>query len=657
MTRWCGRFAAAVGAWAWTVNPVHAQSAAQLEQLEAAFAGQDLEQAAELLSDLVIVRRPADGALRSDPLLNGLFGRLYFDQGYASVALPYLQRSVAAEVPPIQRVEAQLALAEAQDLTGDSAAAARTLASLDSDDLPAGQRRRVILGRADLMLRDDPAGALALVQPLLSAGDAGIRFEAELLGSRAQAMLGNRSAAVAAGERAWSLAMTQPPHRVAPLRAALVLAGLAAKAADRERLIAMLNAAGSAQATLDHTLVSQLPMCGEDGLRPTDEVTFAVYVSGAVRQRLEPVSASRPAAVAPFFRALAGRRLLDQLRNQPVGTVFTVRCRTLPSAERSPPSGADTYAQIFAENGIYVPSSTDWNTDRIAVVESEIAEIERRFGRDHPFLVPLLGELAQRVEQRVQSSRTGSATEVTAIQWRMAAAMRRLPGAESFVPSDEEFRLMESAVTPEMALQRWRAAWRDRIERAGPDLAYQLTLEWLRNDTELPGEDAIGLIRNILGRLDSRPADPRRQALLMRLGRLQLDRGDDAGARASYRSAGVGEEACLARYLGLDFVSGEITPEAYPRWARRYEFHGATNVEFGIGADGRVERQRVILSAPASLFDEATTTAFAPYRYGPNRPSGRAQACTANLQSFIWRMPDENERRMPEFDLFGADPA
>ena len=155
-----------------------------------------------------------------------------------------------------------------------------------------------------------------------------------MLASQAHSLLGDRVAALAAADRAWALAPALPEQQFAPLRAALLRAGLAAAASDRSQLLAMLNLAGASEVEMKGEIRTYLPTCGEGGLTPADHATFAAYGADLEWERLMPVAASRPAAVAPFVRALGGRQLLNRSRQAPGGLVVTVRCRTTPGPWR-----------------------------------------------------------------------------------------------------------------------------------------------------------------------------------------------------------------------------------------------------------------------------------------------------------------------------------
>ena len=177
------------------------QDAVQLDRIEEALATRNYPEASELIDALVIARQPRNGELRSDPLLNGLLGRVYLTGGEPAIALAYLERATGTGPVP-QRIEAMLALAEAQDLFSQRAQAAATLARLEREPLGTEQRQRLILAHGVRALLDDPRAALVRAAEL-EGGERSIRFEGAMLAGQAHSLLGEGAAARAAADRAW----------------------------------------------------------------------------------------------------------------------------------------------------------------------------------------------------------------------------------------------------------------------------------------------------------------------------------------------------------------------------------------------------------------------------------------------------------------------
>jgi hypothetical protein len=503
----------------------------------------------------------------------------------------------------------------------------------------------------------DPAAALERLAAVDPIEDPVLRFEADLLVARARSLSGNPSAAREAATRAWSSAALQPTYVLGPMRAALVMAGLAADASDRDRALAMLNVARAADVTVDRDASAFLPICGEEGVMPDDRVIFAAY-RDLDWQRLVPVSASRPAVVAPFVRALKGRTIIARRTNTPAGTLVAVRCRSVPSAEWREVPLVDPTARVFAENGVYLPGNAEWDSERVSAAEQSIADIMARNGDDHPALVQPLAELIEKVGERVRLS-GASPTVLVDLDRRMIAAMRNLDGAEQImlVTASEQAAMLAASDDPERSQALWESMMIDRIGRADFARAFELTQLLTAGDSRADEATKMRIVSALLQRAGVGPTDIRRRALLMRLGEIQTEIGEFDGAVASYRAAGVSADNCLVVHNGIRSSGGEISADAYPEWAARYGAAGTTAIEYGVDAEGRVAHQRVVYSTPGGLFDAVATEAFrASYRYVPRRPGSRPRSCIGPVVSIHWRMADEDEEVPVRFDLFGLDP-
>ena len=151
--------------------------------------------------------------------------------------------------------------------------------------------------------------------------------------------------------------------------------------------------------------------------------------------------------------------------------MFRVRCRLTPAPGGDNPPVADNYAQFFAEQGIYLPSAQDRDTDRIATLEAQIAEIEARLGSNHPSVIPMLGELQQRIGARLIASGAADLSGADEIGWHLLAAMRRLAGSAPLLPTEAEEAEIRSA-TPATVLQIMRRIALAYIARTDVDRAY-----------------------------------------------------------------------------------------------------------------------------------------------------------------------------------------
>jgi hypothetical protein len=228
-------------------------------------------------------------------------------------------------------------------------------------------------------------------------------------------------------------------------------------------------------------------------------------------------------------------------------------------------------------------------------------------------------------------------------------------------PTEEELGGMAAAgPDPARAMEVARTMMVMRVGRLDFEPAFDLAQVLIE---DMDGEDQTierPLVEALLARAGDRPHDPRRRALLMRLGEIQTEAGDFAGGIASYRAAGAADGTCLIAHNGVAFAGGEISSDSYPDWAARYGAAGRTTIEFGIDAQGRVANQRVIFSAPGGLFDGVATEAFgASARYLPRREGARPRSCGGNMVTIHWRMADEEEEegeeKVVDFDPFAPD--
>jgi outer membrane biosynthesis protein TonB len=147
-------------------------------------------------------------------------------------------------------------------------------------------------------------------------------------------------------------------------------------------------------------------------------------------------------------------------------------------------------------------------------------------------------------------------------------------------------------------------------------------------------------IERLAARFPARSADPRGRALRMRLGALLAANGDGAAARAAFAAAGAPAGSCILLEEAPAFAEGSISDDDFPALPLENGMRGLTVVEYGVGPDGGVTSARLILSAPAGLFDAVTLEKIGAFRFTPGRSGGRAAACTGRPQRVIWRLPD-----------------
>lgn len=629
-----------------------AQSSPQLDEFEKAMAAADQNRAADLLDEIAAARRWPGGALRPDPLLSALVGRYYLLSGEARFARAYLEQAHGDGLPADLRAPTTIALAAAEERVGDRRAALSSLRALAGAALTADQHRTAQLAEARMVIVEDPLAALKIASAVTgAAGNGAERWEAELLIAQAHALRGERDAAEAAANRAWASAATAPVADLAPMRVALQRAALAAGRNDRDTLLAMLNLAKASSAGVDSTIVAYLPLCGEAGILPGDHVTFAVYGDAQHGHALAAVAASRAEIVAPFFDSLAGRALFEPEDRSPSGTVFTVRCGTVPSAAFDFPVRRDRWSEWFASRGLTFSFNFGPSLDDINALSSQIAAIEQRYGQDNAFLIPLRLSLKDQLLARAATEGDVEEWQVNDLNQKAMTAMRAIGSATGLVPTEEqerEQRAADHATSVQAAAASYRRAAKSRVETSPDDDAYSYAMEWFGGDTDLPTDQQMAVVDALFKRFKGRKNDPRRTALLMRMAEIQDGKEDHKAARASRRMAGAPDDLCVSAEDPPMLQDGSIMDQAYPHDAMRYMLKGVSILEYAIDPAGRVEAPRLLLSSPATLFDAVAIGEIGKFRFTPAR-AGQAHGCRGKLQRVIWNLPEREEPAMPRF--------
>ena len=83
-------------------------------------------------------------------------------------------------------------------------------------------------------------------------------------------------------------------------------------------------------------------------------------------------------------------------------------------------------------------------------------------------------------------------------------------------------------------------------------------------------------------------------------------------------------EATLTRVKGIELD--------YPEEARRRNIEGWVELSYGITAEGKVAKIKVLGSSPAGVFEAAATRAISRVRYKPALQSGKPIAVTTKLR-------------------------
>lgn len=619
---------------------------------EIAMRDRDYYRAARQTDALASRYRLAHRETRPDPLLSGLTGRLYLRRSQAAMALPYLRRSDSPAVPAPQRIAAGFARAEAEEALGDWAAAGASFERLQSLPLDRGQQLAARTGLARVRLADDPAAALAAAQSLAAEAPAGRRWEPELVAAQSLSLLGRAAEAEATASRAWSDSAGAVAAEAAPMRVALVRAGLAAAAGRREPLIAMLSTANASANGIDTAIVSAAPICGQDGVTPADYAIFAAYTRTDAVQWLTPVAASRPAAAALFRKAIAGQPLLAVVGTPPGGLIFTLRCRSEASADYAPATVADPWAEWYADRGLYFVQSWGTDPEDINRIANEIETLVSRSGDQHPSIIPLRVSLSMLLQTRASKATDVQEWQITELRRKIGAALAKAGGTEGLLPDVEaeaELARLDKAGSYQQALAAYRALNERQIAQLPPRFAYAALRQWAKDDDDLPDPIRRRVIEALLARIGGDPADPMRLALQRRLGGLAKKAGDTEAARAAFAAARLPADSCGAIEKAPAQEAHGMSDDDFPADVVDPNITGVSALELDLGADGRVVSSRTVLAAPSLLFDRALESKMPGFRFAPATERGRARSCRSVQQSIRWRMPEEEAPGPPVF--------
>jgi hypothetical protein len=628
------------------------QTPDRLAEAERYIEGEDYPAAARILNDLALAR--IQPGLVPDPLLSGLQGRLLARRAPPTIALAYLQFADSEAVPLAQRVAALFALAETREAAGDRLRAGDAYRRLQGLKLSDREQWRARLGDARSRLPDAPREATAAARELAASAVPTESWEAELLLAEASLLLGDRAGDREAADRAWAGSAEAPPAQFAPQRIATFRAALAAAEGRRAGIIAALTAAGSSR-KIDPAIVESLPVCVAGKLEPDDWVTFTAFADVENGRWLAPVSASRPAAVIPLTDAVAGLSLFADGAGTEItgGLIFTLRCRTAPSARyRRPARDADPLPSWFASRGLLLP-----------LIGRDLADINRLSGqvedlaREHPEdpkLIPMRIALAGALRARTATASDVEPWQVAQHEKLAREAMLRIGGTEVF-----PFELADIWTKPpqdesEIAalLARTGPAMSAYIGRAPLDLAYEMALRAFGNDLPFGAALRRSTIEALSKRFADRRDDPRRTSLLLMLAEMQRD--DPASRRSRWRATGLPLDLCGAGDEPPTLTEHHIDDGDFPKDLLRFALTGYTAFDMTVTAGGRAKDGRIILAVPTGLFDPVLIPKLVNFEMKPMQTGGQARECRGYTQRVVWTFPEGDSNPLPNLAMPGT---
>ncbi|WP_156679580.1 hypothetical protein [Sphingomonas profundi] len=596
--------------------------------------------AAIAVNTLIVSRLPAKLPARPDPVLDRVYTELLLRTGDPRLTTIFAARA-ATEAPVAERAHYRLILAVAQEAGGDFAGAEREYRALMADP---GVGIDAVLGLARVQMISDPRAALATLDAMTNMTRER-EWERALLSARAADMSGDARRAEQASDTAWSAAPRAPAADAAIARIATDRALRAGRAGDRAGLVALLSVDRlDRDSFAGRALSDALPICGENGLRPDDQVMVEISrAPSGNRPRVDLVWSSRPGIAAPFLRALYAFGATTMPVSGQVAPL-ALRCRQRPSDDYPAlPNFAGLYVDWLSQQGVF--PLMDIGENEGLSLAGELSDRERRYGPKSLALVAPLTTLF--ATTMIEGTNNPEArTRSVAIAERIVAILQG-GSAPADLLLTMRFSLLSAKLTAnQMTVEAAQAAFKDLFEQAAreqaisPDLLYFVTIGTAKNDAA-PTAIKEAVLTRALDVLRARAAigDPRTLSLAMRLIALK-QRANDRNAAASLAGQyGLSSDLCAMADNVPTFVSSEIRSEDYPPDLLRTLMRGTTGLEFALDPTGAARDRRILVSDPPFAFDRIASEKSATIRYNPASRGAVPVGCTGITQTVRWQMP------------------
>lgn len=609
--------------------------------------------AAKFLDTQIEARRPADGKPRPDPLLNALLGRFYVAVHQTNTAAIYLDHAPLAELPQSVKPETALARAKVLELAGDRAGALQSFRDAAATASTDAERRRGTIGAARQMLADNPNGVIEQVTRIASGPALPDRWEANYLTAVANSLLGNREQARVAADRAWSDAANAPLMDLAPLHVAVLRAGLAAANRDMPGERAMLTAANGLAVTAAPALSDRLPTCGDQGVLPSDWVTFGFLAGPFGNRQLVPIAASRTAIVSAFQDSLGPAIPVKQGDGtKPIGTVFTVACRTLNNSGPLPGiADRDPILAWFVEHGIYPAAATsEVEDEHLNFVADRIDAIAAKFGKESPLLTEPRLQMMTMLEARALAGDPVLPGQIVDLAAAVSAGMKAA-GAPDWLASAVQDRARTDQLAMASDGQDHSAEAQALFTGQMLKMPVRLGMIYLQTSLDsLSGEwppAASQFVLDFSAKALPTLAGRERRNWLMTVSHAQRALGKDAAAKATLASANLPADLCAAMDTQVSLLKQEFSYNDYPEALIAGEQEGAVFYEFNLTANGDVTSPRIIYSLPSGLFDQPSAKGLSTVHYNPPTRNGRKSPCRAVYQPIVWRLEEGNDAAVP----------
>jgi tetratricopeptide (TPR) repeat protein len=633
--------------------------APQVATFEQSISRSDFNDARSALNTLIELRTPSDGKPRQDPLLDALIGRYYLAMSSAEGAAVYLNHSLVAELPPALRAPTALDHGRALERTGHRRDALEAYREAAGSSTTETQQRQASLGIALQLLPEDPAAARSLVTNIANGAATPQRWEAKLIVAAASSLAGDPKSASKLADEAWTDAIDAPMTDLAGLRVATLRAGLAAARHDVATERAMLTTTNGLSLSPSNALGQELPVCGDDGVRPSDYVIFG-FVSGPYLEReLFPIAASRVEAVRPFYDALSQFvPVKEAINNRPLGTVFTVSCRTVVHPDYvANRLEIDPLFEWFVQHSFFPARIVkDADDEQLNAVAARADAIAGRFGKDSPLLLVPRWETLNMLQQRATAGDDVLPGQLIDLSAQVAAGLR-LARAPEWLASGVEaradlYRAYASGGPFADQLSYYQAKATSELARMPLAVARQGLSEFEREFEENGRDDRI---RTVLAQVtvslkDKAPTDlnPReRQAWFLTVARSQRSLGEIQHARSTIAAAGFEKELCAAMDGDVELLEQHFSENDYPPDLNVGLQEGVTTFDFDVTPSGRVGAHRILYSLPSGLFDEVSEKGLSTVRYQVPKMGGKSSACRGIVQPIVWRLEEPSHQFAP----------
>lgn len=625
-----------------------------LQRFDQALAGAHYNDAAAIATELIEQRTPADGQPRTDSVINSVLGRLYLAAQDDGPAAAYLGRADIDELPLSARAATALAAARALELRGDRAGALRGFRDAATVSTSESERRAAAIGIARQLIVQDPGAARQTIAAIAAGAPGPDRWQAEYLLSIASSLAGDAATAARQADAAWTDAALAPPRDLAPVHVAVLRAGLAAAGHDTLAERAMLTAANGLTVSPTDALSRQLPVCGDEGISPTDFVIFGIVAGPYMTRDLVPIAASRAQAVAPFYDRLAGNQLIQQGNaTMPVGTAVTLSCRSVVQHDfvASRPVAEPTL-DWWVAHGLYpAAANNDSSNEGINAVAARIDALKGRFGSDSPLLIAPRLQLMTLLQVRASAGDPLMPGQVAALQAAILAGLQRIGAPEWMTAMLNARATLPRAAAEASDRAQAASAVENAVRKSLMSAPFWMSREFINGMlASISGPVPAPAARFVID-LDARtPKDlpPReRQAWLLTVAQAQRALGLDKQAQATIASAALGKDICATADSVPALLEQHFSYSDYPDELIGGEQEGKSLFEFGLTSSGSITAPHTIMSLPSGLFDAASIKGLSTLGYKPAERGGKAFACRGIIQSVVWKLEDENKFSAP----------